>query len=77
MPKYVALDADKIAKDLGNAKAANIVVLGAAAPFLGLTVEQLENAIKTIFKSKGQEVVNINIEALRAGLEIAQKKAIR
>jgi indolepyruvate ferredoxin oxidoreductase, beta subunit len=74
LPKYVALDADKIAKDLGNAKAANIVVLGAAAPFLGITVEKLENAIKAIFKSKGEEVVNVNIEAFRAGLAVAQEK---
>lgn len=72
-PHHVALDADQIAADLGNAKSANVVILGAASPFLGMPFEQFENAIKAIFGRKGEEVVNINLAALRAGREFAEK----
>ncbi len=71
-PRYVALNAEKIAKDLGVKKAANIVVLGAASPFLDIEYEALEDAIKAIFKKKGQEVIDANLEALKAGRDFAQ-----
>jgi len=71
----VALDADKIAKeDIGTGKASNIVMLGAAAPFLGLEIEDLENAIKQLFGRKGEDIVNMNIKALNAGKDIAEGK---
>lgn len=74
LPNFVLLDADQIAKDLGSPKSANIVVLGAAAPFLDIDIEVFEKAIETIFKSKGQEVVDVNLAAFNAGKEIAMKK---
>lgn len=73
VPQQIALDADQIAKDIGVKKAANIVVLGAASPFLGIEYEALENAIKSIFKNKGQEVIDVNLEALKAGRDYAEK----
>lgn len=74
LPRYVTLDADKTAKDQGTVKAANIVVLGAAAPFLGLQYTSLEGAIKKIFGRKGEYLVNVNLNALKAGYEFAQSK---
>ncbi len=73
LPKHIAIDADKIAKDLGSPKSANIVILGAASPFLEMDTEAFENALRKIFGSKGEDVVNANIEAFRAGLKHAQK----
>ncbi|MGM0613054.1 MAG: indolepyruvate oxidoreductase subunit beta [Bacteroidota bacterium] len=73
VPQHIALDADQIAKDIGVKKAANIVVLGAASPFLDIEYEALENAIKAIFKNKGQEVIDVNLEALKAGRDYAEK----
>ncbi|MFW6019826.1 MAG: indolepyruvate oxidoreductase subunit beta [Bacteroidales bacterium] len=73
LPQHIALDADQIAKDIGVKKAANIVVLGAASPFLDIEYEALENAIKSIFKNKGQEVIDVNLEALKAGRDFAEK----
>lgn len=73
LPRHIALDADQMAKDIGVKKSANIVVLGAAAPFLDIEFEALENAVATIFKKKGQEVIDVNIEALRAGRDFAEK----
>jgi len=73
LPRYVVLDAEKIAKDIGSAKAANIVVLGASAPFVDLEYDVLEDSIKEIFARKGDDIVNMNLKALKAGFEIAQK----
>ncbi len=72
-PQHVAINAEKIAKDLGVKKAANIVVLGAASPFLDIEYEALEDAIKAIFKKKGQDVIDANLEALKAGRDFAQE----
>ena len=67
LPHYIALDADEIAKEIGTIKAANIVILGAASPFLDMNYEELENAIRFIFRNKGAEVINKNLLALKAG----------
>ena len=73
LPQYIALDADKIAKEIGSPKSANIVILGASAPFLDLDPKLLEGAIRKIFGNKGEEIVNMNIEAFREGLKIAKE----
>ena len=70
-PRHIAIDADQIAVDLGSPKSANIVILGAASPFLGLEIKQLENAIRFIFGNKGEEIVNTNLNALAAGRKFA------
>lgn len=69
----IMLDADQIAKNLGNARGSNMVMLGAASPFVQLSSEEIETGIGAIFKRKGNEVVEMNIEAFRAGKEIADK----
>ena len=73
LPRHVALDADSIAKDVGSAKTANTVILGAASPFLDMTYEKLENAIRFIFRRKGHDVIQMNLNALKAGREFADK----
>ena len=73
-PRNIAIDAGKIASDLGSPKSANMVILGAASPFINMPFEKLENAVKTIFGKKGEEIVNMNLQCLRAGREFAQKK---
>jgi len=74
IPNQVSLDADEIAKDLGSPKSANMVILGAACPFVGLSYEELQNAIRAIFSRKGEEVINTNLKALEAGYNVAVKK---
>ena len=73
LPRHIAIDADQIAVDLGSPKSANIVILGAASPFLGLEIKQLENAIRFIFGNKGEEIVNTNLNALAAGRKFAME----
>lgn len=72
LPQVVALDVDAIATEKASPRAANIVLLGAAAPFLDIEVGKIEQGIRDIFSRKGDEVVNMNIEAFRAGYEYAQ-----
>ncbi len=74
LPKNVTIDAENVAKEQGSVKAANIVILGAASPFLGLKVESLEAAIEQIFSKKGEEMVKLNLKAFRAGREYAEKR---
>jgi len=73
LPNHIAIDADTIAHDLGSVKSANMVVLGAASPFLEIDFEKLEDAIRTIFGSKGEEVIQLNLDALRAGRKFAKE----
>ncbi|MBN1821838.1 MAG: indolepyruvate oxidoreductase subunit beta [Prolixibacteraceae bacterium] len=73
LPGYTALDADKIAREKGNPKATNMVMLGAASPFLQIDKDLLEKAIEKIFSCKGSQIVNLNIQAFRAGHEYSGK----
>lgn len=70
-PNCILIDAKKIAKDLGNSKATNIVLLGAASSLLPLSDESLLKAITALFERKGQRIVNKNIDAYLKGKEIA------
>jgi indolepyruvate ferredoxin oxidoreductase beta subunit len=72
-PRHIALDADKIAADLGSPKSANMVILGAASPFIDMPFEKLENAVRSIFKNKGEEIITTNLNALHAGRKFAEE----
>ncbi|MCK9163438.1 MAG: indolepyruvate oxidoreductase subunit beta [Bacteroidales bacterium] len=69
----IVFDADQIARDLGNFKGTNMVVLGAASKYLKIDIEKLEKAIRGTFEKKGEEIVESNINSLRAGRAVADK----
>jgi indolepyruvate ferredoxin oxidoreductase beta subunit len=70
LPNKIVIDADAIAKDVtGSVRAANMVILGAAAPYLGIDVHKIEAGLRHIFSRKGEEVVETNLRAMRAGME--------
>ncbi|MCK4661593.1 MAG: indolepyruvate oxidoreductase subunit beta [Bacteroidales bacterium] len=71
--KYIIIDADKIASDLGSKRSSNIVVLGAATPFINIPYDCFEAGIRKIFERKGEDIVQANINALRAGKEFTMK----
>lgn len=64
---HVLIPADTMAKELGSNKVINMIVLGASAPYLGFTKDEMLNAIKQMFKNKGDEIVALNIQAFEAG----------
>ncbi len=71
-PNNVLLDADSIASDLGSKKVSNMVILGAATPFIEIPYEHFEIGIREIFGRKGNQIVQMNLEALRRGKEFSE-----
>lgn len=70
---HIAIDADKIAGEIGSKRSSNIVMLGAALPFFNISAESFEEGIRKIFSRKGDKVVDVNIQALRAGKDFADR----
>ena len=68
----IMLDIENIAKENNIPRSANVILLGAAQKALGIEYEKLEDAIRRVFGSKGDSVVEANIKALALGRE-AQK----
>jgi indolepyruvate ferredoxin oxidoreductase, beta subunit len=73
VPNKVVFDVDQIAKGVGSIRVANMVMLGAATPFLGIAYDEIENGIKRIFERKGPEIVALNLKALAAGKKVADE----
>ena len=73
LPHKIVLNVDKVAKEVGSARVANIVLLGATIPFLGIDYEKVQDSIREIFLRKGEAIVEMNLKALAAGKEIAEK----
>ena len=46
-------------------------MLVAATPFIQITPEKIEAGIERVFGKKGEAVVNLNLEAFRAGRKFA------
>lgn len=69
---HVVLDADAIASDLGSRKVSNMVMLGAATPYIDIPYKSFEEGIRKIFGRKGEDIVTLNIKALRKGKELAE-----
>jgi indolepyruvate ferredoxin oxidoreductase, beta subunit len=70
------IDAENIAKKLGNSKAANMVVLGAAVDLLPLSDTVFVETIKTLFNKKGNRIIGMNINAFNKGRELAVKAKV-
>ena len=68
---HIALDAETMATEAGSVKAANVVILGAASPYLDIEYGMLEKAIRYIFGRKGDDLVTLNLEALKKGRDFA------
>jgi indolepyruvate ferredoxin oxidoreductase, beta subunit len=72
--RSVLLDAEKIAREVANARAANIVILGAASTHVGIPPEDLESAIAALFARKGDAIVQANLRAFQAGKRVAEEQ---
>ena len=66
---HIIIDADGIAKNSGSSRSGNMVILGAASPFIDMPFQSLENAVRELFGRKGEEIVQANLKALIAGRE--------
>ena len=71
LPNKVILDVEAIAKELGSPRVANIVMLGAATPYLGIDYDKIADGIRSIFARKSDEIIELNLKALKAGFDVA------
>jgi indolepyruvate ferredoxin oxidoreductase beta subunit len=75
--RAVLVDAADLARRAGLARATNMVMAGAAAPWLPLRPESIEQRICAQFERKGAAVVTQNLAAFRAGQETSACTATR
>jgi indolepyruvate ferredoxin oxidoreductase beta subunit len=66
---HIIIDADSIAKEIGSARSGNMVILGAASRFIDMSERSIMEAIRNLFAKKGEEIVEINLKAFKAGME--------
>ncbi|MDR9456959.1 MAG: indolepyruvate oxidoreductase subunit beta [Salegentibacter sp.] len=71
-PNNIIINATEIAKSIGNSKAANMVLLGAASATLPLSEESLLAAITELFQHKSERITNLNREAFFEGKKVAE-----
>lgn len=69
---HIVLDSDKIASQIKSPRSTNIVMLGAASPFIDIPYKSFEVGIRNIFGNKGDKVVQLNLDALKAGRKFAE-----
>lgn len=70
--RVIAFDMDQMAKDLGSPRSSNMVLLGAASPFIHIAADKIEDGIRKVFGAKGEKIVDTNIKAFKAGREYSQ-----
>ena len=65
---HVLVDVEALAKEAGApAQAANMVLLGAAIPMLGIDHDKIMEGVRRIFARKGESIVAANLSAIEAG----------
>jgi indolepyruvate ferredoxin oxidoreductase beta subunit len=69
VPTHRLIHAADLAKTAGATQSANMVMLGAGAPFLGLPLEALRDAIRAVFAGKPAALIETNVRAFELGLE--------
>lgn len=67
-----AFDSEEIARQAGSPRSANIVLLGAAAPYIGIDIEVLKDSVRKLFAAKGEAIIEANIKAFEAGYNISK-----
>ncbi|MFW6198849.1 MAG: indolepyruvate oxidoreductase subunit beta [Acidobacteriota bacterium] len=76
LPRGVVVDAVRLAKEAGSARAANVVMVGAALDLLPIGAEDVEAVLEEAFGSKGDKVVRANRDALARGREAGRLQPV-
>ena len=69
--RTVAFNMDDTAKALMSPRSSNMVLLGAASPFIDIDSAKIEAEIERMFAKKGEKTVALNLEAYREGRKIS------
>lgn len=67
IPRAILIDATKLAREAGNAKAANMIMVGAAAHLLPIAPEHIVAFIEETFRAKSEKLVEVNLKAFESG----------
>ena len=73
--QYFGIKADELAKSTGNARAANMVTIGAVVNLIDFNLDEIDEFIKQRFtrgRPGDEEIIVANIEAVRLGVEVAK-----
>jgi len=73
--QYFGIKADELAKSTGNARAANMVTIGAVANLIDFNLEEIDEFITQRFtrgRPGDDEIIVANIAAVRLGVEVAK-----
>ena len=68
----IYFDMDAVAKDVASQRSSNMVLLGAASPFIEIDHDKIEEAIRKLFFSKGEKMIEMNLAAFQAGRSKAE-----
>lgn len=71
-PNHIIIKATDVAKELGNSKIANMILLGAASSLIPLTELSFQNTIKNLFKNKSEKIIQLNLDAFHTGQNLAK-----
>ena len=71
VPGAVLVPATDLAREAGSIRVVNVVMVGAASPWLPLSPDMLEGCVMDAFSAKGERVVEANRRAFFAGREAA------
>ena len=72
---YFGIKADELAKSTGNARAANMVTIGAVATLIDFDLQEIDEFIRQRFtrgRPGDDEIIIANIEAVRLGADVAR-----
>lgn len=73
-PKHILIDTDALVKEINApVQTANMVLLGAAIPMLGVEANIIKAGLERVFARKSEAIIQTNIRALEAGYEYACK----
>ena len=70
-PRSVVVDSERLAREAGQVKAQNVVLLGAAASCLILEEASLVRTIESLFRGRGPAVLEANLKAFELGKKAA------
>lgn len=71
-PEHVLIDAERLAKQAGSIRCANVVMLGAASLRMDFDAQELVAAVGELFAAKGPKVVQQNQRAFWLGRRAAE-----
>ena len=67
----------ELARQVGEPRAANMVLMGVISAISGLSIKIFENFVAERFKAKGPSVITPNLEALKLGFEFGETAQIQ